>query len=131
MVRFFFSFVVALLLFQGLSIPVDAVVTCPSSDFDGSSGVCIPTASSTGLSDKDVSELLTTFMNWLLGIFGFIAIIAFVISGLQYLTAAGDEKQAETAKRNLQYSIIGIIVAFSGFVVLTAVNAFFQGSSTF
>lgn len=130
MIRFFFSFAIALFLFQGFLVPVEAAVTCPS-DFDGSTGVCIPTSTSVGLSDKDISELLTTFMNWLLGIFGFIAIIAFIISGLQYLTAAGDEKQAETAKRNLQYSIIGIIVAFSGFVVLTAVNAFFQGSSTF
>ena len=70
-------------------------------------------------------------MKWLLGIFGFLAVIAFVISGIQYLMAAGDEDQAKAAKRNVQYSIVGIIVALSGFVILTAINAALTGSTTF
>ena len=84
------------------------------------SGVCFPTT--TGLSNAHVDTLLMKLMNWLLGIFGFIAIIAFVISGLQYLLATGDEKMAETAKRNAQYSIVGIIVALSGWVIIQAID---------
>jgi hypothetical protein len=33
----------------------------------------------------------------------------------------------ETAKRNMTYSIIGIIVALSGFVILRAVDTALQG----
>lgn len=94
-------------------------------------GVCVPTAASTGLSDMEIPELLNTFMNWLLGITSIIGVIAFVISGIQYLTAAGDEKQAETAKRNMQYAIIGIIVALSGLIVITAIDALFRGDASF
>ncbi len=83
-------------------------------------GVCFPTG--TGLSDKSVLDIISTLIGWLLAIFGFIALMGFIISGLQYLTAAGDEGQAETAKRNMQYSIIGIIVALSGFIVIKAVD---------
>lgn len=83
-------------------------------------GVCFPTG--TGLSDKSVLDIISALIGWLLAIFGFIALIGFIISGLQYLTAAGDEGQAETAKRNMQYSIIGIIVALSGFIVIKAVD---------
>lgn len=114
----------AVSLMPGLT---QAAVTCPD-NYDGISGVCIPM--DTGLSEASVDDVLTTFMQWLLGIFGFLAIIAFVISGVQYLSAAGDESQAETAKRNMQYSIIGVAVALSGFIILTAVNALLQGTST-
>lgn len=130
MIRFLLSFVVVLFVLQSFSVPVEAAVTC-TSDFDGSTGVCIPTSTSVGLSDMDVSELLTTFMNWLLGITSIIGVIAFVISGIQYLTAAGDEKQAETAKRNIQYAIIGVIVALSGLMVISAIDALFQGDASF
>ena len=123
---FFLSFwlLLAVSLMPGLA---QAAVTCPTG-YDGSSGICIPTQ--TGLSQASVSYILETFMKWLLGIFGFLAIIAFVISGVQYLSAAGDESQAETAKRNMQYSIIGVAVALSGFIILTAIDALLQGSST-
>lgn len=70
-------------------------------------------------------------MKWLLGIVGFLGIIAFVISGIQYLTSAGDDDQISTAKRNMKYSIIGVVVALSGMIVITAVTAFLGGNARF
>ncbi len=83
-------------------------------------GVCIPT--NTGLSSAPVKNILITFMNWLLGIVGMLAVIAFVISGIQYMTSVGDSKMIETAKKNMLNSIIGVIVALSGFVILQAID---------
>lgn len=123
-------FVLALVVSFGVASGIaEAAVTCPTNFNDSGAGVCIPTK--TGLSQSSVEYVLETFMKWLLGIFGFIAIIAFVISGLQYLTAAGDENQAETAKRNMKYSIIGIAVALSGYVILMAIAALLEGSTSF
>ncbi len=122
---FFFAFGGLMLV----SSPAQAVV-CPTDYFDTTgSGVCLPTTS--GLSASSVSYVLGVVMNWLFGILGFLAVIAFVISGIQYLTSAGDDDQISTAKRNMKYSIIGVIVALSGLVILTAVIAAFGGSSTF
>ena len=70
-------------------------------------------------------------MNWLMVVFGSIAIIAFVVSGIQYLTAAGDEKGLETAKRNMTYSIIGVIVALSAFVIIKAIDAALRMGTNF
>ncbi len=89
-------------------------------------GVCFP--SGTGLSEKSIIEILTTFISWILGIFGFIALLGFIISGLQYIFATGDEGMAETAKRNMKYSIIGVIVALSGWIVIKAVDALLNAS---
>ena len=117
---FFFSLFLLGAVFVVFPLSVSGAVTCPAGFTLGSGGVCYP--DNTGLSSQTVSDLLMNVMNWLLGIVGIIAIIAFVISGLQYFLAAGDEKMAETAKRNMTYSIIGIIVALSGLVVITAVD---------
>lgn len=83
-------------------------------------GVCIPT--NTGLSSAPVVDILKTFMYWLLSIVGMLAIIAFVISGMQYLASVGDAKVAETAKKNMLNAIIGVVVALSGFVILQAID---------
>ncbi len=95
-------------------------------DYQNIGGVCFPR--NTGLSEKPVTEIITNLANWLLAIFGFIAILGFVISGIQYLTSAGDESQAETAKRNMKYSIIGVIVALSGWVVVQFVDSLLKAS---
>lgn len=83
-----------------------------------------------GLSTRGIKDILTSFLDWILGIIGMVAIISFAVSGFQYFFSAGDEKKAETAKRNLTYSIIGIIVALSGLVVVQAIDAMLRGSST-
>ena len=92
-------------------------------------GLCFPTG--TGLSETPLADVIKNFMFWLLGIFGFLAIIAFLISGIQYLTAAGNDKQIETAKHNMQYSIIGVIVALSGLVIIVAIEQALSGSATY
>lgn len=97
-------------------------VTCPGG-FSESSGVCIPTG--TGLpspSDQDpLAAVIYNVMQWLLRIVGVIAIIAFVISGLQYMLASGDQNMMEMGKRNMQWSIVGVVVALIGVIILNTV----------
>ena len=123
---FFLSLFLLGIVFATFPLAVSGAVTCPANFTLGAGGVCFPT--DTGLSSQSVSALLIKLMNWLLGIVGIIAIIAFVISGLQYFLAAGDEKMAETAKRNMQYAAIGVIVALSGLVIITAIDQALSGT---
>jgi hypothetical protein len=119
------------LLFLGVALlPLVSygAVTCPTNYAPSSAGVCIP--SDTGLSSSTVADVLLTFMNWLLGLLGLFGIIAFVISGIQYLVSAGDDDTISTAKRNMKYSIIGVMVALSGFIIIQAVNTLLQGTSS-
>jgi Kef-type K+ transport system membrane component KefB len=83
----------------------------------------------TGLPTSPISSIIGRTMNWLLAMFGMIAVIAFVISGIQYMMAAGDESQAETAKRNMKYSIIGVMVGLAAYVIISAIGCVL-GSNT-
>ncbi|MDQ5976696.1 MAG: hypothetical protein QG664_609 [Patescibacteria group bacterium] len=75
-------------------------------------------------------NIISNIMNWLLGLLGVFAIIGFVISGILYLTAAGDEAQQKKAKAQMTWSIIGVLVALAGWVIVTAVQALLGGAST-
>lgn len=88
-------------------------------------GVCFPAG--TGLSSSSVESILMNFMWWILALIGMIAIIAFVISGIQYLISAGDDDMITTAKRNMTWSIVGVLVALSGWVIIQAINQFLGG----
>lgn len=74
------------------------------------------------LANTSIFALVSNVMNWLLGLTGVLAVIAFVISGILYLTAAGDEEQIEKAKTTMMYAIIGLVVAFVGLIVVNAVS---------
>lgn len=87
--------------------------------------------SSQGLPTSPIYYIIETILRWILGIFGFIAIIAFAISGIMYLTAAGDENQIAKAKKAMTYSIVGVVVALSGYIILQAINAALSGGSYF
>ena len=85
-----------------------------------------------GLDDWTIASLLQVLMRGLLGLVGFLGIIGFVISGILYLTAAGDEDRIEKAKSTMVYSIVGIIVALIGWVIVSTLSAWLvSGSASF
>lgn len=94
-------------------------------------GIVIPTG--TGLPDPPggIAKIIRNLLTWLLGIVGVIAIIGFVISGIQYLTSAGDEDRMQSAKRNMLYAIIGVVVVLSSFVVIQAIQYALEARSMF
>jgi heme/copper-type cytochrome/quinol oxidase subunit 4 len=100
------------------------------SGYSGSgSGVILPTWS--GLPQGTVEGVVFSFLMWLLSIFGFLAIISFIVSGVQYFLAFGEEKNMERAKRNMEYSIIGVVVGLMGVIIIFAVDYLLRGMSIF
>jgi hypothetical protein len=66
------------------------------------------------------------------GILGFVGALMIVVSGFQYVTAAGNEHLIETAKNTLKFAITGIIIVLLAFIIVkTAVVALLGNSSGF
>jgi heme/copper-type cytochrome/quinol oxidase subunit 2 len=85
-------------------------------------------AAASQLPGGSIWNIIMMTLAWLLGILGFIAIMGFVISGIQYLLAAGNEQMAETAKNNMKYSLIGVVVGLMGYVIVRAVETWLSAS---
>jgi cytochrome bd-type quinol oxidase subunit 2 len=90
-------------------------------------GVVLP--ENVGLPKGTVTDVVSNFTKWILGIFGFLAIISFVISGIMYFLSAGDDKQQEKAKKQMQWSILGVVVGLAGMVIIWAVDTLLRGTN--
>ena len=120
-------------LFSALPVPSVQAASSGSGTIDTSTGWTggfQEVKDNSGLSQKTVDVIVKGLMKWFLVFVGFISIIAFIIAGILYLTAAGDEKQIGTAKTAMKWSIVGVIVALMGYVVILAVDYWLNGSSS-
>lgn len=88
----------------------------------------VTTPSGTQLPTGQISDIIKQVMLWLLGLLGFFAVIGFVISGIMYLVAAGDEDQQSKAKKAMFYSITGVIVGLIGLVIYAAAQKLLGGN---
>lgn len=82
-----------------------------------------------GLPAGSITGIITNILVWMLSIFGIVGIIGFVISGAMYILAAGNEDVMEKAKEAMKYSIIGVLVGLSGYVIIQAVAAILSSSA--
>lgn len=85
----------------------------------------------TGLSNTPILVIVQAGMRWLLILVGMLAVIFFAVAGILYLTAAGDQTRIDTAKKAMVYSIVGVVVALLGLIILSAVDRFLGGSNQF
>lgn len=91
------------------NITIGALVVLPLLSFAQSVPVNPPTSGVTSL--NDISRIIGTIINWLMGIFFAIAILFLFWAAFTYLVAGGDEKKVGEAKNRLIYSIIAIAIA--------------------
>ena len=91
-------------------------------DFDG----IIPT---TGVGTKiqdgtvslnDIPAMIIGLIDMLTKIAGSIAVIMLIIGGFQ-LILSGATEEKESAKKTITYSIVGIIVAFSAWIIVNVI----------
>lgn len=71
---------------------------------------------------SSVGEMIVRVTNWILGFAGAIAVLFIIWGGIQYLTAAGNEKQVASAKLTLTNAIIGLIVILLAGVIMLLVS---------
>lgn len=59
---------------------------------------------------NSLSNVISTIINILSAIIGAVAVIMVIISGLRYVTSAGDAQKVSTAKSTLIYAIVGLVI---------------------
>ncbi len=59
----------------------------------------------------DVVGIINNVTSWLWQLFAAATVLAFLIAGFFYVTAAGDSDRITTANNMIKYGIIGVVVA--------------------
>src|SRR3989338_8159527 len=77
-----------------------------------------------------LTGLILTIISMLLAVTGLLAVLFLIIGGLHYITAHGNEEQAEGAKKTLQHAVIGLIIVILSFVIIRIIaNALIYNQS--
>ena len=79
-----------------------------------------------GGTNLTLTQIAVKVLNFLLSIIGTLAIIMMIISGIMYLSSAGNDGRMKQAKGIFMASLIGIAVALASMVLVTAVARFFE-----
>ena len=83
-------------------------------------------APTNGIPTMTGDELLKNGLNLTYFLAGVIAVIVIIVAGLMYATSSGDSGRVAKAKNLLTYSIVGLIVVMSAFVITNFVVGRFQ-----
>ncbi|MBD3238051.1 MAG: hypothetical protein GF332_00220 [Candidatus Moranbacteria bacterium] len=72
---------------------------------------------------KEIWVYVQNILNLLLSLLGMIGIISLIYAGVVYLTSGGNQERAETAKKQMIYSIIGLFVAIGSMIIVKQIDS--------
>lgn len=98
------SFLTGLMVSMMMAAPAMAALTGPSA----------PTAAG-GFSDLTTS--INTIFNFVIVLGAVVFVILFLVGGIQYLTAAGNEEATGKAKRLLVDAIVGLVLVLAAWAI--------------
>jgi len=73
--------------------------------------------------EQTFGGLVTAVINILILVVGSISVLFLIIGGFRYVTAAGNEENAEGAKKTMLHAIIGLVVVIMSFAIIAIVSS--------
>jgi len=74
-------------------------------------------ADSSGLAQTSLPILIAKIIRAVLGVLGIILVVLVVTAGFKYMTAGGDPKKVEDAKKILKNAVIGLVIILSSYSI--------------
>ena len=105
-------------------VSVEAFNSTVQSGVNAARGTDVP---STLLGDGGA---LTTIVNALLFIIGFLSVIMLIFGGLRYIISGGNAAAVTTAKNTILYAIVGLIIAIFAYAIVNFVIGSLTGTAT-
>lgn len=99
----------------GTVLPLAASAAVTAVDFGISYGTY------TGLTSTDIRITIANIIRTAMGLLGIIAVLIVLYGGFKWMTAQGDTKAVDEAKKVLIAGIIGLIIIVSAYAIATFV----------
>ena len=135
MKKLIFSAIAAALMILGLGgiatlSPAYADVICADGTQESKYESCPEWESAGGIAEqKSLMSGLTTVINVVVGVVGFIAVAMIVMGGISFATSQGDTSKVAKARNTVLYGVVGLIVALLAFAIVNFVLNSIFGST--
>lgn len=74
------------------------------------------------IATSDFAKIVTNFLKWVLGVAGSIALIMLIIGGIMYMTSAGDQQKASSAKKMIMITLGGLLLVLLSYSILVVLD---------
>lgn len=82
-----------------------------------------------GVFEKDdLMGILTTVINVIVAVVGFLAVVMIVLGGISFVTSQGDTAKVAKARNTILYGVVGLVVALLAFAIVNFVLSNVFGS---
>lgn len=71
---------------------------------------------------SDLEGIFQNIVSYALGLVGVVLFVSLLIGGFKYLTAGGDPKAAEGAKKTITYAIGGLLLILASYLILVLIH---------
>ncbi|MFA6097246.1 MAG: hypothetical protein WC788_06480 [Candidatus Paceibacterota bacterium] len=123
----FFAQLLLVLFFTFLPFSANRVIAaaCPDGTCDWKAGEDIFNCKAdcgAGIPSKAFTAALHDLTGWILGFATAICVIMIIIGGLYYIMSTGNQEQAQTGKKIVQYSLMGLVVVGISYALIVVVS---------
>ncbi len=70
-----------------------------------------------GSATTDIPTIVASVVQTVLSVTGMIFLVLIIYAGINYLTAAGDEKKVTAAKQTMSHAVIGLIIIIAAYSI--------------
>lgn len=74
-------------------------------------------AAQAGIPERSGEDVFTDILNIFYFLVAIVAVIVIIIAGLRYTTSGGDSGKVTTAKNQILYAVVGLIVVAAAFAI--------------
>jgi hypothetical protein len=71
-----------------------------------------------------LESIFSRIVSVAIGLGGLVFFILFIVGGFSYITAGGDERKVESAKKTLTYAIAGLVFMALAYLILKLISSF-------
>lgn len=75
-----------------------------------------------GGQQNSIMSFVRIIINIVLSFVGIIAAIFIIYAGIKYITSRGDEEAAKTAKNQIVYALLGVIIAATAYLIVNTIT---------
>jgi len=119
MKKIFLISLLTCVLFIGLAIQARAEIAVSSGNIATSSSNTVTAQRLPNpLGITDVNALIARIINFVLSLVGSVSLLMFVYGGLTWMTSAGKSDQVKKGKDIIVWSIIGLAIVFSSYILV-------------
>ena len=84
-----------------------------------------PTGEFANLGNITITSIISAIIVLILIIAALVFLFMLILGGIKYITSGGDKAATEGARNQITAALIGLVIVFAAWAIITLVNAFF------